>query len=316
MKIGTVREVWRYPVKSMIGERINGSWVANGGVVGDRGWALRDEAAGEIRGAKKLTALMRCTARYVGEPREASVTHAEIELPDGERLRTDDPEASRRLSQVLGRTVTLCSLRPPDDRDHYRRAVPDNPDMLGELRAIFGRLEDEPLPDLSSIPPELMEFTSPLGTYFDAFPIHLLTTSSLAALHQHNPAASFDVRRFRPNVVIEPENDGTGLVEQVTSAIERHLADPAVAAFAAAIADQGLIYQSDAFGTTLAQVFGLARLLGSQASAPAGPGRVRRPLPACSWTARAAPASAAWRRSSTPRPTAARRQWRSHRATS
>ena len=52
--------------------------------------------------------------------------------------------------------------------------------MIEELRDIFGRLPDEPLPDLSVFPPELFEFTSPLGTYFDAFPIHVLTTASLA----------------------------------------------------------------------------------------------------------------------------------------
>jgi DNA-binding NtrC family response regulator len=68
------------------------------------------------------------------------------------------------------------------------------------------------------------------------------------------------------------------LAEQVVQAVERHLADPAVAAFAAAIADQGLIYQSDAFGTTLAQLFGMARLLGAEHHAPRG-GRARRPLP-------------------------------------
>jgi transcriptional regulator with AAA-type ATPase domain len=71
---------------------------------------------------------------------------------------------------------------------------------------------------------------------------------------------------------------GPSLAEAVVAAVEEHLADPAVAAFARAIADQGLIYQSEAFGTTLAQLFGLARLMGVAANAPA-PGRGRRPLP-------------------------------------
>ncbi|MBX6316114.1 MAG: sigma-54-dependent Fis family transcriptional regulator, partial [Isosphaeraceae bacterium] len=71
-----------------------------------------------------------------------------------------------------------------------------------------------------------------------------------------------------------------GLAEVVVAALERHVADPAVAAFAAAIADQGLIYQSEAFGSTLAQLFALARLLGTPPhAAPAGGGRARRPLP-------------------------------------
>ena len=102
----------------------------------------------------------------------------------------------------------------------------------------------------------------------------------------------------------------------VVQAVERHLADPAVAAFAAAIADQGMIYQSDAFGTTLAQLFDLARLLGSERPRPRPPAGRGGPCPASCSTARAAPASAAGRPSSTRRPTAARRRWRSPRATS
>jgi len=213
MKIGTVREIWRYPVKSMAGERLDGCSVGPLGVVGDRGWALRDEKAGEIRGAKKLPALMRCAARYVEEPSPARVPAAEIAFPGGDHVRSDDPAASARLSRLLGREVTLCPLEPPENLAHYRRALPDNPDMLAELREIFGRLEDEPLPDLSVLPPEIMEFTSPLGTYFDAFPLHLLTTASLARLASRNPGARFDVRRFRPNFLVESDDRRAALAE-------------------------------------------------------------------------------------------------------
>ncbi len=74
--------------------------------------------------------------------------------------------------------------------------------------------------------------------------------------------------------------DAPGLAEMVVQAVGRHLGDPPVGAFAAAIADQGIIYQSDAFGSTLAQLFDLARLFGTEASAaPRGAGRARRPLP-------------------------------------
>ena len=66
------------------------------------------------------------------------------------------------------------------------------------MREAFGRTLDEPLPDLSMVPAELFEFTSPPGTYFDAFPLHLLTTTSLITMARLNPAAAWDVRRFRP----------------------------------------------------------------------------------------------------------------------
>src|SRR5439155_20376 len=129
------------------------------GIPGDRGWAVRDEAAGEIRGAKKLPALLLLGARYLEEPVADRIPPAEITFPDGGRVRTDAPEAAARLTELLGRRVTLWPLRPPDDRPHYRRGLPDHPDFETELRAIFGRLPDEPLPDLAVFPPELFEYT-------------------------------------------------------------------------------------------------------------------------------------------------------------
>lgn len=67
------------------------------------------------------------------------------------------------------------------------------------------------------------------------------------------------------------------LAQLVTQALERHLAEPGVSAFSTALTEQGLIYQSDAFGTTLAQVFSLARVIGTPSAQAAGP--TRRPLP-------------------------------------
>ncbi len=208
--IGTVREVWRYPVKSMGGEQVSRAVLGPLGLPGDRGWALRDEAAGEIRGGKKMPSLMLCTARYLAEPQGGDVPAAEITLPDGTTFRSDAADAGERLSVFLGRAVTLWPLQPATNRDHYRRGLPDDPDMVAELRAVFGRLGDEPLPDLSVFPTELFEYTSPLGTYFDAFPLHVLTTASLDAL---GPRAQFDRRRFRPNVLIETAAGVTGTVE-------------------------------------------------------------------------------------------------------
>jgi len=213
VRVGTVVEIWRYPVKSMGGEQIDRCAVGERGLPGDRGWALRDEVAGEIRGAKKFPQLLRCAARYLEEPRAGWIPAAEITLPDGTRVRSDDPRAATRLSDLLGKRVTLWPLRPADDLAHYRRAQPDDPDMLSELRSIFGRLEDEPLPDLSVFPQELFEFTSLPGTYFDALPLHLLTTATLGDLGRRNPSARFDRRRFRPNILIAPEGGATGQPE-------------------------------------------------------------------------------------------------------
>jgi len=211
--IGAVKEIWRYPVKSMAGERLQHANVGALGIYGDRGWAIRDEKAGEIRNARKLPALLHCIAAYVREPSGNDVSPAQITMPDGTTFRSDSAEANARLSELLGRPVSIWPVQPPSERDLLRRGAPDNPDVRAEMREVFGRLESEPLPDFSTLPAQLLEFTSPFGTFFDAFPFHLITTASLSALASRNPAADFDSRRFRPNVVVETEHDIEGLVE-------------------------------------------------------------------------------------------------------
>jgi uncharacterized protein YcbX len=208
MSLGRVTEIWRYPVKSMGGERIGRTSVGATGVPGDRAWAVRDERRGGIRGAKKIPDLMRCSARYAEEPAPGAVPAPEIALPDGSRLRADAADANARVSAAVGTPVTLWPLRPASDVEHYKRGAPDTSDVAAELRAIFGRDPDEPLPDLSVFPPDLFQYESPPGTYFDAFPLLLLSTASLRRIAELAPASRVDVRRFRPNFVIETAGDG------------------------------------------------------------------------------------------------------------
>jgi uncharacterized protein len=212
MSTGRLAEIWRYPVKSMVGERLEHVEVGPLGLAGDRGWAVRDEVRGGIRGAKKIPSLMQCAARYA-DPEARELAAPEIRLPDGATLRADDPTAAARLSAALGTTVTLWARRPASDLDHYRRGAPDHADVDTEMRAIFGRTADEPLPDLMVFPPELFEYESPLGTYFDAFPLLLLTEASLRRLQSLAPASTIDVRRFRPNFVLATDDDASSFPE-------------------------------------------------------------------------------------------------------
>jgi uncharacterized protein YcbX len=85
--------------------------------------------------------------------------------------------------------------------------------IQAQLREAFSREEGEPIPDLTTLPVEILEFTSPPGTYFDAFPIHVMTTASLRAMSEFNDTATWDVRRFRPNFLIETNDETAGLVE-------------------------------------------------------------------------------------------------------
>lgn len=235
MIVGRLRNLWRYPVKSMAGEELDHSPVGQAGVLGDRGWALRDETAHEIRGAKKWPVLMRCVGRYRTPPTTGAIPPVDITLPDNSHIGSDVPEVGARLSDLVGGPVSLWPLQPASHKAHYRRAQAGAAVLswLGrsrrirqllqklipytrmdvELRAEFSREPDEPLPDLSLIPPELLAFTSPPGTYFDAFPIHLLTTASLDTLARLHPASAWDVRRFRPNFLIETEKGADGLLE-------------------------------------------------------------------------------------------------------
>ena len=218
--IGTVSSVWRYPAKSMMGDEFPVLPVAEAGIVGDRGWAVRDETRGGIRGAKKIGGLMRLHARYVDEPQIGlPPPPIEIRAPDGETIRSDDADASERLSKCLDHEVTLWPLQPATDLDHYRRGPPDTDDFDAELRQIFGREQGEPLPGFEGLPLDvLIEYESPPGSYFDASPMLLVTDRSLATLARLAPGSDFDVRRFRPNAVIAtdgvegefPEQDWIG----------------------------------------------------------------------------------------------------------
>lgn len=246
MKIGTIKEIWRYPVKSMAGEQLESARVAANGIELDRTWAVRDVARGECRGAKQWPALLDCVARYRenGDAPSASASPqastaalappVDLTLPDGTRLSSDDPDIHERLTDFLGAEVTFEPLRPASDRDFYRRAAPGSAllgrlgksksfvrgvqafmkvaRLDGEIRRDFSREDGEPIPDLSDLPPEILEFTSPPGTFFDAFPIHVLTTASLNAMRQLHPDSDWDRRRFRPNFFID-SGDAEGRID-------------------------------------------------------------------------------------------------------
>jgi uncharacterized protein YcbX len=209
MIVGRIAEIWRHPVKSMEGERLARTDVGANGLPGDRAWAVRDEVRGGIRGAKKLPGLMRCKARYTAEPEEGRVTAPEIALPHGSRVYADAADAADRVGAAIDAKVSLWPLLPPTALEHYKRGAPDHEDVQTELRAIFGREPDEPLPNFAIFPPEIFQYESPPGTYFDAFPLLLVTDATLRRLGELAPSSVVDVRRFRPNFLIETA-DKTG----------------------------------------------------------------------------------------------------------
>jgi uncharacterized protein len=194
-----VEALFRYPVKSMRGERVDAAVVGEKGLVGDRGYALVDQETGKVASAKnprRWGVLFEFHARFVDEPgAETELPAVEITGPDGGRIRSDDPGADDALSRIVGRAVRLES-RPPDGAilEQYHPPVDGVPD------ATDGTVSDE---HIAIVAP---------GTFFDAAPLHVLTTASLARLGELAPNSSFTVSRFRPNVVVAAD-DAHGFVE-------------------------------------------------------------------------------------------------------
>lgn len=201
MRVGTISQLWRYPVKSMAGERLDAAPLTWRGIPGDRGWAVYDETRNGVTGAKRLPALRGCRARYASAPSPGSGSPpAEITLPDGTRVRTDSPDAADRLGAAFGRPVSLRSLGPAGSEAAPRIDTrTESPDTVREL---MGLLPGEPAPDLSEFTPERLGLLRQ-GNFFDALPIHLLTRTTLRTLARLAPESIWDERRFRPNLLVE-----------------------------------------------------------------------------------------------------------------
>jgi uncharacterized protein YcbX len=208
MQVGTVRELWRYPVKSLGGESLAAARLTRHGVVGDRCWACVDAASGEIRSAKQIPRLLALGARFVPgavpEPGTWGDAVAEVEVtaPDGTSFRARDPDAPARLSAAAGAPLRLVPLAPAEDRAHYRlRAPRSGAEIAAQLQ-----LQPGEVPDFSGTPPELLrtllEYATPPGSYTDAYPVHLVTTASLAALRERS-GLDGDRLRFRPNLLVD-----------------------------------------------------------------------------------------------------------------
>jgi len=188
--VGSIVSLWRYPVKSMLGEELNAAEVTKRGLLGDRAYALVDGSDGKVASAKnprKWPRLFDCRAALADVPRtgvKAPPVH--ITLPDGTIVNSEQPDVSHIFSEVLKREVKLSAL--PD---------------VGTVTA------EEYWPDIEGLDHRdtVTDFSLPEGTFFDCALVHLLTTATLDRLRVLYPQGRFEVRRFRPNIVVETAND-------------------------------------------------------------------------------------------------------------
>ena len=192
---GSVVSLWRYPVKSMMGEELNAAEVTERGLLGDRAYALVDDSDGKAATAKnprKWPYLFDFRATFVEPTRSAAkVPPVRIVLPDGTAVTSDQGDLDRILSKALDREVTLRAARH------------------GTVNA------EEYWPDMEGLDHRdtVTDFTLPEGTFFDVAMVHVLTTATLDRLRELYPQGRFEVRRFRPNIVVQLASDEKGFAE-------------------------------------------------------------------------------------------------------
>jgi uncharacterized protein YcbX len=205
--VGTIQALWRFPVKSMLGEELETADLSEGSILGDRAYALVDKATGKVASAKHSKVwpdLLGCRAKFVEPPRAGEApSPVRIELVDGTSVTSDAADVDAVLSRFFGRDVELSAAAPggytidqyhPDqehlDPEGHRDEVTEE-----ALGAAFFTARGLP----SAVPED---------SFFDLFPLSVLTTSSLEHLGELQPESRFDVRRFRMNVIVDTPTDG------------------------------------------------------------------------------------------------------------
>jgi MOSC domain-containing protein len=187
----------------MLGEKTAELALTINGTLGDRAWAVR-EVSGRIATAKKWATMLGFRASYDSPPRMGELAPVTIAFPAGGSIHADDPDASTRLSQALGRPVLLERAKAGER-------------SRGELdpRTIFADVPVEQL--LPNFTRDTLPDTYGLmrGAFFDSAPIHVLASGSLEHMKRLCGGDSIlDPRRFRPNIFVDTGGTGAdGFVE-------------------------------------------------------------------------------------------------------
>ena len=186
----TVTELWRFPVKSMQGEQLDAADLEATGMVGDRAWGVISADGRHVLSAKTVPDLLFARAATTGD----GVT---VTLPSGAEVLAGTAEADEALSTWLERPVRLLPAGAAHDE------VGGGGDGLAYEMTLDPPNDDA---DLFAIP-------TPAGSLHDLFPLHVLTDASLAAVGAARPELDWDVRRYRPNVVLRCAPGATGYAE-------------------------------------------------------------------------------------------------------
>ena len=205
--VGTVAALWRFPVKSMRGERLEHSEITGRGLVGDRAFAIIDVETGKVASAKSVRLfpdLLGCQAAFVEPPRSGfELPPVRISLPNGSTVTSDAGDCDRVLSSYFRRDVRLAGAAPEDFTiDQYHPDV-EGADPAGHRDTVVEQKLGSAFFAAAGLPSPV-----PGGSFFDLFPLSVLTTSTLERLNELRPETRFDERRFRMNVIVRALDPG------------------------------------------------------------------------------------------------------------
>ncbi len=207
-EIGTLASMWRYPVKSMMGEELSMAEVKEHGIGGDRSYAILDRSDGKVATAKnprKWPTLFTFQAKLSTVTNETeNISPVTITLPDGTMVNSEQDDLDQKLSQALEKDVTLVATEQ------------------GKMKGVQSTLPSSWTPNSEEYWPDIdgrdhretvTDFTLPTGTFFDAAMLHLLTTATLEQLHEAYPDGKFVAQRFRPNIIVHTPEGEKGFIE-------------------------------------------------------------------------------------------------------
>ncbi len=238
--VGTLKTLWRYPVKSMQGEALEMSEIGEKGLLGDRAYALWDVKTSRVASAKnpkKWATLLNCQATFEKTPQvDEPIPSVHISLPNGATVTSVQPEVNTVLSDWIEREVQFLST------------VPEAPSL------------DQYWPDVEGTPYQdtVTELFMPPGTFFDSCPIHAVTVATLERLKVLYPAGEFEPCRFRPNLLIDTqaeqasfvENDWIGKILSIGDSVTLKIDTACPRCVVTTLAQQGLPHDIDILKTT------------------------------------------------------------------
>ncbi|GAB3003004.1 MOSC domain-containing protein [Amycolatopsis acidiphila] len=192
--------LWRYPVKSTLGEEMAELRVDSGGVDGDRALAVIDTFTGFVATAKHPR-LWRMLLEFAAMTEDRVF----ITFPDGTKLPADAPAVAPRLSAVLGRSITVSGIRP--DGASVERPAPEDVLDHGVTAVVSAQTLE-------------IGQGSPGCSFVDHSPVHLITTATLRHLGTESV-------RYRPNLIVDTPPGTAAFVENSWLGREIQIGDDA-----------------------------------------------------------------------------------------